>query len=29
MEDTEIGTYWEIKRIISDRVKWRETSIII
>lgn len=29
MEDTGIGTYWEIKRVISDRDKWRETSIII
>jgi len=29
MDDTGIGTYWEMKRIISDRDKWRETSIII
>jgi len=29
MEDTKIRTYWELNRNISDREKWRETSIII
>ena len=29
MDDTGIKTYWEMKRIISDRDKWRETSIIV
>lgn len=23
-KDTGIGTYWELKRIISDRENWRE-----
>jgi len=29
MEDTGKETYWEMKRNISYRDKWRETSIII
>jgi len=29
MEDTGIGTHWELKRIISDRDKWKDTSTII
>lgn len=29
IEATEIETYWEFKRVISDRDKWREISIII
>jgi hypothetical protein len=29
MEDTGIRIYWELKRNISNREKWRETLIII
>jgi len=28
MEDFRIGTYWELKRNIRDREKWRKTTII-
>lgn len=29
MEDTGIGTYQDLDKIISDRDKWIETSLIV